>query len=66
MKKTLTILMLFVLGVLLMPTSQVFAEDVPDEDVPEMFDSTPAVVFNIGTVNLTEEPEDDPEPDEAE
>lgn len=61
MKKTLLLLTLLMM---LLPVSQVFAEDVPDGEAPEMFDSTPqAAVFDIGAVNLDDEPEPEPEPE---
>lgn len=67
MKKTMIFLMLFVLGVLLCPANLVFAEDVPGEDIPELFDSTAqTTVFDIGAVNLDDEPEPEPEPEPCE
>ena len=49
MKKKIAILMLFVLGIVLCPATQVFGEDVPDEEVPELFSSTAQVaVFRYG------------------
>ena len=65
MKKTMAILMLFVLGLILCPAGQVFAEDAPEEEVPELFDSTAqAAVFDMAAVNLDEEPAPEPEPSE--
>ncbi len=67
MKKTLVLLMLFVLGLALCPGAAVFAEDVPEEEAPELFDRTAAVMtFDIGTVNLDEEPQPEPAPEPAE
>jgi hypothetical protein len=67
MKKTMIILMLFAVGVLLFPANQVFAEDVPDEDIPELFDSSAqTTAFDIGTVCLDEDPVPDPEPEPCE
>ena len=67
MKKTI-ILMLFVLGIALCPKAVVFAEDVPEDEVPELFDSTTvqAMVWDTGTVNLDDEPDPDPEPEPSE
>ncbi len=64
MKKFTALLMLFVLGALLCPAGQVFAEDIPEEEVPELYEGTCQVmVFDAGSVNLTEEPEPEPEPE---
>jgi hypothetical protein len=52
--------MLFVLAVMLCPAGLVRAEDVPEEELPELFnDSAQTAVFDVGLVNLTEEPEPD-------
>ncbi len=65
MKKTLILLMLFVMGIALCPRGVVFAEDIPEEDTPELFDSaTQVTAFDIGAVNLDEEPEPEPEPED--
>lgn len=64
MKKTMIFSMLFVLAILLCPASLVFAEDVPGDDMPELFDSTAQVTtFDIGAVNLDDEPAPAPDPD---
>ncbi len=65
MKKTIVLLMLFVLGLVLCPPSVVFAEDVPGDEAPEMYGNTALVTtFDIGAVNLDEEPAPEPEPAE--
>ena len=67
MKKTIIILMLFAVCVILCPASQIFAEDVPDEDIPELFDNNSQVTaFDTGAVCLDEEPEPEPEPEPCE
>ena len=67
MKTTITILMLFVMGIILCPAGQVFAEDAPDGEVPELFDGTAQVaVFDTGAVWIDEAPEPDPEPEPSE
>lgn len=66
MKKSLIFLMLFVMGIVLCSSSVALAEDPPEEETPELFDSvgTAAImVFDIGAVNLTDEPEPEPEPE---
>jgi len=56
--------MLFVMGVTLCTNAVVFAEDVPGDEPPELYDGTAQVsAFDIGTVDLSEDPEPEPEPD---
>ncbi len=65
MKTKMSLWMLFVLAVLLCPAGLVRGEDVPEEELPELFnDSAQTVVFDVGLVNLTEEPEPDDGDDE--
>jgi len=66
MRKTLILLMLFVLGFALLPVVAVFAEDVPGDEAPELFTGNTAFVatFDIGVINLDEEPAPEPEPAE--
>ena len=66
MKKTLTLLMLLAMGLMLTSTGQVFADEEPPDEVPEMHDSTGQIVLTTQTVNLSdEEPEaEDDEPEE--
>ena len=55
MKKSFAILMLFVMGIMLCLVGQVFAEDAPEEEIPE--------VFSIqATVDLDEAPAPEPDP----
>jgi len=60
MKKTTAILMLFVLGMMLCPAG-VFAEDVPDEEMPEAFGVQKTVALDEAPV-----PEPDPGPEPCE
>lgn len=64
MKTKMSIWMLFVLAVLLCPAGLVRGEDVPEEELPELFnDSAQTAVFDVSVANLTEEPEPEPEPE---
>ena len=65
MKKTMTLLMLLVMGVALLSTSQVYAEEIPD-DIPELHDGLGQIVLGVQVVDLNEEPEGEPEEEPVE
>lgn len=66
MKKTLILLMLFVMITLCFKTI-VVAENVPGDEIPELYDNTAQnTIYDIGAINLIEEPEPEPDPEPAE
>lgn len=63
MKKTLLLLTLLMM---LLPATQVFAEEAPGDE-PEIFDSAVQILaLDTDTVTLDEEPAPEPEPDQPE
>lgn len=66
MKKSLLLLMLFVMGLMLC-VGQVLADDggdAPDEDAPELYAAGAVAVFEFDVVNLTEDDSSGDEPEE--
>lgn len=65
MNKLLVILMICVMGIILCPKAAVLAEDAPGDEMPELYNTADHLtVFDIGRVNLDEEPEPETEPAE--